>query len=646
MNQGGMASQGDTRVQEGGKLRILAPTVSALKLAETIAGSAPFDVDIWQRPGSLTAEIKRGIEDQIPTLAICALGIISRTLADADLPSKAQTAPLICATENGEDFIPVLGGHRGANVLAKTLAHMCGGHAVITTASDQAFGLALDSPPPGWALHDPRGCFSKFMQFLLQDGVADLSAAPDWVRDSQISHQSPARLKISWRLSAAPDTGSGGTGRDDTGESDKSRGARANEGATTGKDARMRNGEVTSNEVTSDTHLVFITQGRLVVGLGCERHCPLSFIQDLIAQAEAILGTSLREAAYASIDLKSDEGAFTRLAPHMRFFPATQLAKISVPNPSAIVRAEVGTPSVAEASALALAGPSSDLILPKIKNPKATLAVALAPEPIDLMTTGTPRPTLSIIGLGPGAPDLVSPQARNALLAADTWVGYSLYMDQAAGILGEEKPRLDFNLGDEEARCRAALDAAAMGGRVALICSGDPQVYAMAQVVYELLARHDENEAWQRLNVETLPGITAMSALAAKVGAPMGHDFCAISLSDLNTPWEVIEKKVTAAAEADFVIGFYNPRSQKRDWQLPRALEILKAHRPADCPVAFGRNVSREDEAITRTTLGDVKAEDIDMFTCLIIGASFTQRHGDFIFTPRGYKLDGNQGKG
>ena len=191
--------------------------------------------------------------------------------------------------------------------------------------------------------------------------------------------------------------------------------------------------------------------------------------------------------------------------------------------------------------------------------------------------------------------------------------------------------------------CRAALDAAAKGQQVALICSGDPQIYAMAQVVYELLARHPEREDWQRIFVETLPGITAMQALAAKVGAPMGHDFCAISLSDLNTPWDVIEKKVQAAAAADFVIGFYNPRSKKRDWQLPRVLDILGQHRPADCPVAYGRNVSRPDEAITRTTLAALDPIEIDMFTCLIVGASFTQRHrnkgGDYIFTPRGYKL-------
>ena len=251
---------------------------------------------------------------------------------------------------------------------------------------------------------------------------------------------------------------------------------------------------------------------------------------------------------------------------------------------------------------------------------------------------------LQIIGLGPGDPALVSPQAIDALGQADLWVGYSLYLDQAE-IMTPAKPRLDFNLGDEEARCRAALDEAAKGQRVALICSGDPQVYAMAQVVYELVAHHPEYEGWQQATIETLPGITAMSALAAKVGAPMGHDFCAISLSDLNTPWDVLERKVQAAAEADFIIGFYNPRSKKRDWQLPRALEILKQHRPTTCPVAFGRNVSRPDEAITRTTLAELNPEQIDMFTCLIVGASFTQRYKDYIFTPRGYTLDGKQGK-
>ena len=365
---------------------------------------------------------------------------------------------------------------------------------------------------------------------------------------------------------------------------------------------------------------------------------------DLLKRAENLLDFEFEyPLPAASIDLKIEEPAFLDLAENMQFFPAKVLAQIEVPNPSEKVRAEVGTPSVAEASALALAGEGAKLLLPKIKNEKATLAVASALNPIskrDKKRAILQRPILKIVGLGPGDENLMSNEATQQIYEATTWIGYSFYLDQAEKMLPHAKAtRLNFSLGAEEARCRAALDTAAKGERVALICSGDPQVYAMAQVVYELLAQHPEQEDWQQIFVETVPGITAMQALAAKVGAPMGHDFCAISLSDLNTPWQAIEKKVRAAAEADFVIGFYNPRSKKRDWQLPRALEILKDHRPDECPVIFGRNISRPDEAITRTTLAKVNPKDIDMFTCLIVGASFTQRHRDYIFTPRGYKL-------
>ena len=174
-------------------------------------------------------------------------------------------------------------------------------------------------------------------------------------------------------------------------------------------------------------HLVFRPHNRLAVGLGCERNCPPEYVYDLLKQAKEKLGGNLGLLHFASIDLKSDELAFLEIAPQMRFFSAADLAQIDVPNPSKIVHAEVGTPSVAEASALALAGNGAELVLQKIKNTKATLAVALAPEPID-MTRGLARPHLSVVGLGPGDANLVSDQALNALNDAEIWVGYSLYL--------------------------------------------------------------------------------------------------------------------------------------------------------------------------------------------------------------------------
>ena len=322
------------------RLRILAPTSKALDMAHTIAAALPDGADIWQRPGSLIQEVKDSIEHRKPTLAICALGIISRTLASTILPEKAATAPLVCASEDGAFFIPVLGGHKGANDLARELASLTQAQAVITTLSDQRFDVALDSPPKGWTLHASPAAFSAFMQELLELGTADLRDAPLWVKASNLPHDANSPLKISAAY-----------------------------------------GPTSKNSTAS--HLRYEGVGHLAVGLGCERNCPDSYIEHLIAQAQDTLGFRFpRPLPSGSIDLKADEGAFLRLAPTMQFFPAAHLNTFDVPTPSKVVFAEVGTHSVAEASALALAGKGGQLILPKIKNSKATLAVAAALKPL------------------------------------------------------------------------------------------------------------------------------------------------------------------------------------------------------------------------------------------------------------------------
>jgi cobalt-precorrin 5A hydrolase/precorrin-3B C17-methyltransferase len=219
-------------------------------------------------------------------------------------------------------------------------------------------------------------------------------------------------------------------------------------------------------------------------------------------------------------------------------------------------------------------------------------------------------------------------------------VGYRLYLDLA----GRSRPGQtchDFDLGEEEARVRRALDLAADGRDVALVSSGDPGIYAMASLVFELLDR-GEVEAWRRVEIEVVPGISALQVTAARIGAPLGHDFCAISLSDLLTPWETIERRVRAAAEGDFVIAFYNPASKRRRWQLEKAVEILLAHRPAHTPVVLGKNLGREGESVSSLRLGDLSVDQVDMLTLVLVGSSQTRsvarRHGaPWVYTPRGY---------
>jgi cobalt-precorrin 5A hydrolase/precorrin-3B C17-methyltransferase len=344
-------------------------------------------------------------------------------------------------------------------------------------------------------------------------------------------------------------------------------------------------------------------------------------------------------ACFATIDLKEDEPAIFNIwdGARLRFFTAEELAAQShrIKNPSEIVRQETGTPSVAEAAALAAAGPDSELIVPRTKSKRATCAIARAPKPI-LALAGRSRGRLAVVGLGPGDRSMRTPSVQHELAEATDWVGYSLYLELAADMRHEQVLH-PFALGEEEARVRHAIALAKEGKQVALLCSGDAGIYAMAALVYELLELEPN-----RIAVEVIPGISAFQAAAAKAGAMIGHDFCCISLSDLLTPWPVIEKRIHAAAEGDFVIAFYNPRSLKRRDQIERAMEILSQHRPPDTPVVIASNLGRKDEAVSIVPLNEFRAETVDMLTLVMVGSSQSRafRRGDgnvYAYTPRGY---------
>jgi cobalt-precorrin 5A hydrolase/precorrin-3B C17-methyltransferase len=300
--------------------------------------------------------------------------------------------------------------------------------------------------------------------------------------------------------------------------------------------------------------------------------------------------------------------------------PSEALAPVVVPNPSEIVRAEVGTPSVAEAAALLSAGAHGELVVEKHKSANATVAVARL----------TPHGRLSIVGLGPGARDLVTPRAIASLRRASVVVGLDQYVEQVRDLLRPGTRVIASGLGQEEERARTAVEEASAGNAVALVGSGDAGVYAMASPALEF--------AGADIDVEGVPGITAAVAASNLLGAPLGHDHAYISLSDLHTPWEVIERRVTAAAEGDFTVCFYNPRSRARDWQLPKALSILAAHRPPETPVGYVRNATRTDEAVTMTTLSELDSARIDMFTVVVVGSSRSRTVAGRFVTPRGYR--------
>lgn len=245
---------------------------------------------------------------------------------------------------------------------------------------------------------------------------------------------------------------------------------------------------------------------------------------------------------------------------------------------------------------------------------------------------------IHLVSIGPGDPTYMTPDAFHALQQADVVIGYHGYLSTLDNLLRAEQQRIGFDLGAEIERARHAIRLAQAGQSVALVSSGDVGVYGMAGTLFEVLAEME----WDGVTPEVVvhPGVSAMFAAAARVGAPLAHDFCAISLSDLLTPWEVIERRIWAAASADFVVAFYNPRSRKRHWQLARAFEMLRAERPPQTPVAVVRNVTRPTERVHLTTLADVCPDDVDMFALVIVGNSQTRFVGPCMATPRGYLIE------
>lgn len=250
----------------------------------------------------------------------------------------------------------------------------------------------------------------------------------------------------------------------------------------------------------------------------------------------------------------------------------------------------------------------------------------------------SPAGSLAVVGLGPGNPDWVTPAAAAALAEATDLVGYKPYLDRLPERAGQRRHASDNRV--ELDRARHALALAAGGARVAVVSGGDPGVFAMAAAVFEAL-EGTEDPAWRALEVRVEPGVTAMLAAASRLGAPLGGDFCALSLSDNLKPWQVVEARLRAAVAADFVVALYNPISKARPWQLGAALTIAAALRPPDTPIMFARAVGRPDERLLTLPLAEAAAAPADMATLVIIGASSTrlvprgEGRAPYVYTPR-----------
>ena len=239
---------------------------------------------------------------------------------------------------------------------------------------------------------------------------------------------------------------------------------------------------------------------------------------------------------------------------------------------------------------------------------------------------------LYIIGLGPGGGRDLTGRAAEALEASDVIVGYTVYIDLIREAYGHKDLR-STPMRKETERCQMALELADTGKTVAMVCSGDPGVYGMAGLCYEL------SPQWPQVELEVIPGITAACGGAAVLGAPLMHDFCLVSLSDLMTPWEKIEARLRAAAQADFVLCLYNPSSFKRHDYLQKACDIMLKNQPGTIPAGIVRNIGREGQSYELTTLAELRDKEVDMFSTVIIGNTQTEVINGRLVTPRGYRL-------
>lgn len=394
----------------------------------------------------------------------------------------------------------------------------------------------------------------------------------------------------------------------------------------------------------------------LWVGIGCERGTSRELIETAIERVFQTHHLAVGAiAGIATIDIKASEVGLVKLCCDrnwpLQTFPAEILRSIPVPTPSTIVEAEVGTPSVAEASAIfaaqesclsiAKGGQDNQSIILLVRKQifrtegqsgAVTVAVALAEKEYTGRTG-----CLYLVGTGPGQLNQITPAAQTAISSADAVIGYSLYIDLIAPLLRPGQIVEALPITQENQRAKRAIELAQWGLTVAVVSSGDCGIYGMAGLVLEEL----RFAGWDGKipKVQVFPGISALQAAASRVGAPLMHDFCAISLSDLLTPWEVIEKRLTAAAMADFVTALYNPKSANRTGQIVRAQEIFLQYRAPNTPVAIVRSAYRQDEQISITTLDKLIEASIDMLTIVLIGNSNTREYGEWMITPRGYQI-------
>ncbi|CAH0308766.1 Precorrin-3B C(17)-methyltransferase [Pseudomonas sp. Bi123] len=511
------------------------------------------------------ATLRELYQQDTPIIALCAAGIVIRTLAPL-LLEKGAEPPVLAVAEDGSAVVPLLGGLGGVNVMARAIAAGLDVAAAITTSGELRFGTCLLNPPSGYALGDLE-LGKRFVSDLLAGQSVRIEGAAPWLDQAQLPEDPQARLSI----------------------------------------------HVGSAERTPAANELMIYPRSVLVAVGAEVADLPNAVRMALHQAK-IAVQSLACLLASDLDMANPalREAALELGVPLRFASASgvsELARHTVPH-ATVVTADSG------------------------------IAIAVASQPLELAQIGRARGRLAVIGLGPGAAELMVPAVKAELARANDVLGYETYVRMAGPFRDDQVLHCTDNR-EEMQRARHAFELAAQGRSVVVVSSGDPGVFAMAAAVLEAL--HESSEpAWHSVDLEILPGVSASLATAAQAGAPLGHDFCVMSLSDNLKPWAIIEKRLDLAAEADLALAFYNPISRARPWQLGQALDIVGRHRTPETVVVLGRDIGRPGQTLRVTTLGALTPDQVDMRTMVLIGSSTTcvfprAEGGKWVYTPRWY---------
>jgi cobalt-precorrin 5A hydrolase/precorrin-3B C17-methyltransferase len=521
---------------------------------------------------------------------IMATGIVVRKIARLIQDKKTDPA-VVVLDEKGKFAISLLSGHLGgANSLAGKIADFLGGEAVITTGSD----VNKLKPVDVWA--EENGLVIENWKVLPKIGTKLINEG---------------RLKIYSEI--------------DIGTPEEYIEIDAPEHA----DLIITNRKDFTNG--SDDY-VCIRPRNLILGIGCNSGTDADEIESVVSEVLDDSNLSfLSVSSIATIDRKAEEPGLIAFAEkhnlNIETFTPDELNSVEGIEGSEIVFKYTGAKAVSEPAAM-LASGADELLVAKQKSGNVTVAIAQ-------IGIQYKRGKLYVVGVGSGNTEYIAPKALAAIRESEIIIGYRTYLDLISDLI-EGKKVLSSGMTQEIDRCKKALELASQGKTVAVISSGDPGIYAMAGPILEVLK---ESNPFQKPKIEIIPGISALNLCAARLGAPVMHDFASISLSDRLTPWELIEERLEAAAKADFVIVLYNPKSKGRQDHICRARDIIMKHRDTDTPVGIVKGAMRDGEIAVVTNLEDMLKHDIDMQTTVIIGNSQTFSFDGYMITPRGYRM-------